>query len=154
MKLNKNYSAKEIPTQSFEPLPDGWYPMTIETIEKRTSNSGNEYLQITLAVSDGFFGAGRKVFHNLNLWSNNEKALQIAEGQLAQMAEACGYEDGIDDTDNILGREIEVKLGLDKEQPGYQRRNRALQFRSISDVPKVAPGKQAPKTFNPKSIPF
>lgn len=151
MKLPKNYSAKEIPTQTFEPLADGWYPMTIDTIEQRTSNSGNEYLQVTLTVSNGN-GLGRKVFHNLNLWSANEKAQQIAEGQLAQIAEACGFEDGIDETDHLLGREIEVKLGLDKEQPGYQRRNRALQFRALSDVPEIKKPKPAP--FNSKSIPF
>lgn len=140
MKLTKKISASQAPANNFEPLPAGWYPAQLEAIDQRTSQSGNDYLSLRFAVMEGAPYAGRKVFERLSLWSYNATAREIAEGRLAQIAAACGL-DEIEDTDAILGREMDLRVKVAPKSDGSGSENRIVAIRALEReiAPEPAP---------------
>ena len=66
----------------FQPLPAGEYRTKVVNVEKKTSQSGNDYVAMVLAVIDGDY-TGRKIYNNYFLYivrnysDNNNEELQI-----------------------------------------------------------------------------
>jgi hypothetical protein len=74
-----------------QPVPAGEYKFKIAAVEKKTPKSGQgAYLKVELDIAEGEH-AGRKVFHNLNVWHPNTQPREIALAQLKGLLEACRY---------------------------------------------------------------
>lgn len=99
MAFKLNFADTEL--FSFDPIPAGTYEFEVVDAETKTSNAGNEYINLQMAVAGGDFD-GRRVFAGLHF---TEKALGMTMGALM----AFGYEEeelraGIDlDPEDLLG---------------------------------------------------
>lgn len=75
-------------TNNYEALPAGEYLVMItDSQEKPTKNGDGRYLELTLELQ-GDQMRGRKVWDRLNLKNQNQKAVEIAQRQLAQICHA------------------------------------------------------------------
>jgi len=108
--LGKNFKRDELPqSQSFEPLPAGWYSASIQEAEVKQNNAGTgEYIKVKYQVT-GPTHQGRMVFQNINFRHQNETAERIGLQQLHSIMSAIGLND-IEDTDQLIGGALEIKL--------------------------------------------
>lgn len=86
-----DFDAGQIdPSQPFDVLPAGWYPVCVVESEIVESQSGKgRYLKIVLQVLHGPF-KNRKLWDNLCMWSTNPTAAQIAKGQFSALSRSVG----------------------------------------------------------------
>ena len=64
---NLNFDASKIETNSYQPLPDGWYPVAIvEADMVRTKDGSNEYLKLCYEITGPEY-TGRKVFDGFRM---------------------------------------------------------------------------------------
>lgn len=118
-RLDEVISLDSIPqrenTGSFEPLPDGWYDVTISGCEVKDTKAGTgKYLHVRYDVT-GPSHAGRVVFGNLNIRNANPKAEEIGRQQMGELMRAIGVAK-IGDTDELVGRACKVKLTTRKSE--------------------------------------
>ena len=68
MKINMNTyePGGDTKTEGFQPLPAGTYTVKIDGLEKRTSQTTNEYYSVTLIVAEGDY-SGRRIWDRLML---------------------------------------------------------------------------------------
>jgi hypothetical protein len=116
--------------RSFEPLADGWYTVQVDDVEQRTSNKGNDYLNVRFSVAVGDF-VGRKVFERYNIWNSNTVAVDIAWREFDSLARAC-RKSHVADGDELLGETLDVKLKTE-ESEGYDPQNKIQQYRSSAE---------------------
>ena len=87
---NLNFDATQVEPTSFEPLPAGWYNAIITESEWVQTKDGNgRYLQLKFNIYDGDY-KGRVAFGRLNMENANQKAVEIARGQLSAICRAVG----------------------------------------------------------------
>jgi hypothetical protein len=71
-------------------LPQGSYRLMIEEcVKKPTKDGSGAYLAFTFVVLDGEH-AGRKLWHNFNLWNKSAQAVEIAQGEIKELCAAVG----------------------------------------------------------------
>ena len=88
--LGGTFDAEATEPTSFDLLPVGDYEAMIVESEKKTSQGGDDYISLTFQIL-GPTHAGRKHWHNLNLWHKTSKeAVQIANGNLSAICRAVG----------------------------------------------------------------
>lgn len=91
-------------------LPAGWMDGYIESAEIRDTKSGTgQYIYIAWRTSDG----QHLVHDHINIKSTNSVAVDIGLRTLSTIARALGLE-SIDDTDQLNGREIAVRLAIEE----------------------------------------
>lgn len=100
--------------QSFETIPKGTYPVTIEQCEFKHSNtSGKPMWNLTLVITGGEF-AGRKLWH---IMSFSEKALPMSKGQLLKFAPEIVSKrfdpKKIAESGDLLGKKFRVKTKIE-----------------------------------------
>ncbi len=85
------FDASQVePQKAFDPLPNGEYLAIITGSEMKPTKDGKgEYLNLTYEVIDGPH-KNRKVWSRHNLKNSNEKAVQIAQGELSAICRAAG----------------------------------------------------------------
>lgn len=84
------YSPEDKPQTRAEAIPTGEYKAVIVDSETKKTKSGDgEYLELQHQIVGGDF-AGRRVFSRLNLVNRNQKAVEIARADLAQIRNATG----------------------------------------------------------------
>jgi hypothetical protein len=134
IELNREVSLKEDPANlhNFEPMPDGWYTVQIDDIEQRTSQKGNDYLNVRFSVGVGDY-VGRKVFERYNIWNSNAVAVDIAWREFDSLARAC-RKSHVADGDELLGQTLDVKL-VTEASDGYDPQNKVKQYRSSGEGP-------------------
>ncbi len=112
------------------PLPEGDYHGKIVAAKKKTSKSGNEYLNVTFVVTDGVREV--KVWEVLNLWNSNEKAAEMARVTLTAITDATfGKGHRINDSDELIGKQMGVRAEID-ESPGYAAKNKLTGFWALT----------------------
>jgi len=77
--LDEEYSVDTLPksTNSFEPLPEGWYNAQITGAEVKDTKAGDgKYIAVKYAIT-GPTHQGRVVFGNLNIKNASTKAEEI-----------------------------------------------------------------------------
>ena len=83
----------------FQPLPVGNYLVKVVNVEKKTSQSGNDYVGMVMEIIDGEYN-GRKIYNNLHL------TLKTAENSIKRiykMAEFVGITPvAFSDVDSII----------------------------------------------------
>lgn len=70
----------------FQPLPVGTYMTKVVNVEKKTSQSGNDYVGMVMEVIDGEY-TGRKIYNNLHL---TPKTAENSIKRIYKMAEFAG----------------------------------------------------------------
>ena len=139
----------------FEIIPKGT-EVTLkatEAEEKKTSAGTGSYIAVTFEVTKGEH-AGRKIWQNFNVHNPNDKAEKIGREQIAGWARACGKPNA-QDTDELLERPFNAKLGIEKGTGGYSDKNKIDSFllagsvggsaepKKLEEKPKSEPAKPA-----------
>jgi len=137
-------SGKEASSKVLEPIPSGWYKVTISDVELRESksqkNKGKPYYAIEHTVSEGDH-EGRKVFSNVMLF---EGALYSAVQLMAAITGEQPNEGEmvIPDPDELVGEEMWAKVKITAERTvkdeatgenkTYEKRNEVAGYKSLS----------------------
>ena len=90
-----NFDATEFNTDEredgFEPLPEGFYhAVAIDSEIKKTKAGTGSYLQFTFEIIDEGKWKGRWVWDRFNLSNPNQRAVEIAQENLARFCRAVG----------------------------------------------------------------
>lgn len=115
-KLPKAFKRKEYgEMRDFSAISAGEYIVKV-TDSKYVPNSkkNGHIMKVVLEVQNKEH-KGHKIFVNLNLDNPNETAVEIANNELATICDAIGKA-SIKDTDELMGKLMIVKLGVDGEQ--------------------------------------
>ena len=131
--LSESFDINELPVGNggnFEPLPAGWYTVTINQAELKATKAGNgQYIKLRYDVT-GPSHQGRVVFGNLNIKNANPKAEEIGRQQLGEVMRAIGLAK-VTDTDQLIGGQLSIKLEV-KEDAQYGASNEVKAFKSTS----------------------
>ena len=102
--LGQAFNASDIPKSdnNFEPIPAGWYEVSINTAKlQETKAKTGEFIAIRYDVL-GPAHQGRVIFGNLNIRNPNPKAQDIGIQQLGELMRAIGLA-SVEDTDQLIG---------------------------------------------------
>jgi len=131
--LPEAFDVNELPqstTGNFEPLPAGWYTVTITQSELKPNKAGTgQYIKLRYDVT-GPTHQGRVVFGNLNIKNPNQKAEEIGRQQLGDIMRAIGLAK-VTDTDQLIGGNLSIKLDV-KNDEKYGDSNEVKGFKSVS----------------------
>jgi hypothetical protein len=130
--LNEVFDVNSMPKseRSFEPLPAGWYNVTITGADLKQTKAGNgEYIAVRYDVA-GPTHAGRVVFGNLNIKNPNPTAESIGRQQLGELMRAAGFAK-VEDTDQLIGGQLQIKLDIRKSEQ-YGDSNDVKGFKSLA----------------------
>jgi len=121
----------------FDAVPADEYTAKITKSEmKENSKKTGNYLKLTLTITEGKF-KNRLLFSNLNLDHPNATAVEIAEKELATICEACG-KISIDDSDELHGIEMTVKVSLKPATSQYPASNDIKNYKPLKGAAKPA----------------
>jgi hypothetical protein len=148
--LNQTFNAQDLPIGNggnFEPLPAGWYSVSITAAEIKPTKSGTgEYIAPRFDVI-GPTHQGRVVFGTINIRNASPKAEEIGQQQLGELMRAVGLAQ-LSDTDQLIGSRLKIKLAVEKSEQ-YGDRNSVKAFAADggavpSSSPTAAPRQSAP----------
>jgi hypothetical protein len=144
----------------FQIMAEGEYTLKATDAElKETKKGDGAYLAVTFEVTKGEH-TGRKVWQNFNIHNPSEKAQQIGREQVAAWGRAAGKPNA-QDSDELMERNFQAKLGIEKGTGGYNDKNIIKSFLTASasndDKPAAkvekkvapAPAASAEKKANP-----
>jgi hypothetical protein len=138
MQFDFNPSDVPVTEKSFEVLPPGWYTASITGAEVKATKSGTgQYLRVEYTIS-GPSGAGRKVWSNYNVRNENPKAESIGREQLAELCRCVGLA-RVNDTDQLLGANVSVKLKVREASNGYEAQNEVQAHKALEGSAPPAP---------------
>ena len=105
------------PEEGFSILPVGVHDVVITNSNVKSNKMGNgRYLQFELEIVEGSF-KGKKGLMNINLYSQNEKAVEIAKSTLSNICRATGVM-MLQDTAQLHGHVIRVDVKLQSGESG------------------------------------
>jgi len=151
-----NFDATQVaPSTTPDPLPPGWYAMTITRAEITPSKSADagDMLRLEMEIDERRCPEhkGRKVFPTLCINHEKQQTRDIARGQLSAIAHAVGKM-RLTDTDDLLGLTLMVKLTAVPAKDGYDAKNEAKGYKAVEEAaapaaaPPAAPVAKAPAT--------
>lgn len=117
--LGGNYDASNGETMGdTSVLPTGEYVAAIVKSERREAKAGNgnAYINLEFEVQDGP-AQGRRFWTMLNLWNNNDTAVEIAQRELNSICQAIGKL-RVSDTEELHSIPMIVKLGVKTDSYG------------------------------------
>ena len=129
--LDISFSNEEI--QDFSPLPEDDYTFKIEKIELKDTlaNDGNKYLGVQFVVTEGKHTT-RKFFDKLNIVNKHETAQSIGRRALTQLRVIAGIpENGLTNTDQLIGVIGIAKLGMEISTEGRAPKNKVLSYKPL-----------------------
>jgi len=149
--LDYEYTTDDLPVgQGFDLIPPGVYQACIfEAVVKATNSGTGQYINVGYELlTEGF--AGRKVWNMLNVRNDSAKAQEIGLQQLGDLLRACGLPK-IQDTDQLLGHNVEIKIGIQPAKDQYEAKNNVKGVKAIegSQPPSAAPKSYAPPAKRP-----
>lgn len=98
------------PTQGVEPVPAGDYNVAIiDTQIKDTSSGQGRYLEITMKITSGEY-TGNLLWERLNLWNQNVKTVEIANGRLSAICHAINLLTEFNNSDVMHGKQMRVRV--------------------------------------------
>jgi hypothetical protein len=150
-RLDIGFTADELPESrgDYEPLPEGWYSAEIGDAEIRVTKDGTgQYIRCRYNIM-GPTKAGRVVFGNLNIMNKSQKAEEIGRQQLGELMRSIGL-GRIEDTDQLIGCPLQIKLSIRPAENGYAAQNDVRGFRAPEGA---APAKAAPAASSAKAAP-
>jgi hypothetical protein len=128
------FNAAEVsPESDFDPVPNGDYEVVIIDSENKQTKAGTgEYLQLTLEVVSGHY-KGRKIWDRLNLWNQNQTAVDIANRALSQICHAVGKLTP-QDSSELHGKPLMARVVV-KQSDGYDPSNEVKKYFKIGEQP-------------------
>ena len=150
-RLDIGISAADLPESrgDYEPLPEGWYSAEIGDAEIRVTKDGTgQYIRCRYNIT-GPTKAGRVVFGNLNIMNKSQKAEEIGRQQLGELMRSVGI-GRLDDTDQLIGCPLQIKLSIRPAENGYAAQNEVRGFKASSGA---APATAAPAASSGKAAP-
>lgn len=138
--LGETFSTSELPQgQSFDPIPAGWYSVTVTSAEVKTTKAGNgQYIAVRYDVT-GPTHEGRVVFGNFNIRNANPKAEEIGRQQLGDMMRSIGLA-SVSDTDQLIGGQCQIKVSIKHdEQYGDGNEIKGWKTDGAGPIPTAAP---------------
>lgn len=142
-----NFDSTGVPAQSsFDPIPAGWYNVSIVSSEYKDTSSGGKMLNLQVKVLDGQY-ANRIIFDGLNLVNQNPVAEKIAAERLSAYCAATGVI-RFQDTNQLHGIPFSVRVAIKIDRTGqYDPSNKVSGVRPLSTgVPQmggyIQPGAQ------------
>lgn len=110
--LSQTFSRDELPTaQGFEPIPAGWYDVTVTGAELKDTKAGDgQYINVQYTVL-GPEQQGRVLFGLINIRNASTKAQEIGLSNLNALMAAIGLEK-VQDTDQLIGHDCQVKVKI------------------------------------------
>jgi len=145
--LGQAFNANDIPQSesNFEPIPAGWYEVSINSAELKQTKAGTgEYIAIRYDVL-GPAHQGRVIFGNLNIRNPNPKAQDIGIQQLGEIMRAIGLP-SVEDTDQLIGGHLEVKVKIREASGGYDASNDVSGFKAVKGGAVPMASKKAPQS--------
>lgn len=138
-KLGKTFTSKgKEKMGDFSAIPQGEYVAQIFASSIRPNNKKTgSYIRLDWKIIEGEF-KNRMLFSILNTNNPSEQTVEIAEGQLATILEACGFDDtyDLDDTEELHGKPCQIKVIVEAETANHPPRNQIKMY-------KPAPGYEA-----------
>jgi len=154
--LGQSFNTNEIPESdnNFDPIPAGWYEVSVNYAELKETKAGTgEYIAIRYDVL-GPAHQGRVIFGNLNIRNPNPKAQDIGIQQLGELMRAIGLA-SVEDTDQLVGGHLEVKVKIREASGGYDASNDVAGFKAIkggaTPMPAKKPAKKAAAEAEPEA---
>jgi len=136
--INRSELPQDESSGSYDPLPDGWYNTKITGSELKDTKSGTgQYIKLEFTVTGDKF-SGRKVWGNLNIRNDSEKAEEIGRMQLNSLMSAIGLE-SLSDSDELMGGDVAIKLKIRPASGDYAAANEVKAYKAIE-------GGSAPKS--------
>lgn len=145
------FDATNIDTSSqYDAIPAGDYEAIVTESEvKPTKDGTGQYLALTIEIQSGQF-QGRRLWDRLNLQNRNQKAVEIAQRQMAQLCHAINVLQ-VQNPQQLHGKPFVVKVtakndperGMVNEVKGYKAKAAMAQ----------APAFQAPRVAAPTPAP-
>ena len=119
----------------FELLQPGMQQVAILHTEMCDNRQGTgQYLKVEFEVTSGPY-AGRKLWDNLSIIHENNRAQNIARQQFRQLCLACGIEDEVvSETSGLHGVEINVLVDIEPGSGGYKDKNIITQYHASAEV--------------------
>lgn len=135
--LGTTYNVNDLPQgNSYDPLPAGWYDVTITNAELATTKSGGTMIKVRFDVTGPNY-QGRVVFGNINIRNANPKAEEIGMQQLGDIARAIGLSQ-VSDTDQLIGGHLAIKLTI-KQDDQYGPQNEIKGYKAMNGSAPVMP---------------
>lgn len=153
-RLEIGFTADELPESrgDYEPLPEGWYSAEIGDAEIRVTKDGTgQYIRCRYNIT-GPTKAGRVVFGNLNIMNKSQKAEEIGRQQLGELMRSIGI-GRIEDTDQLIGCPLQIKLSIRPAENGYAAQNDVRGFRAPSGSAPVTAAPAASGSASAKAAP-
>jgi len=126
-------AAEHAPSQSFEVLPAGEYVAMISSSEvKATRDGSGSYISLRFDIVDGQF-KGRCIFKMLNIWNQNPKAVEIANGELSSICHATNVMQ-LSDTSQLHNRPMLIKVAIRPAQGQYDASNDIKSFKPLNEA--------------------
>ena len=119
--LNINVADLPVSEANFEPLPAGWYSASIAGAEIKITKAGGQMLSVKYSIV-GPTHQGRMVFGGLNIKNSNPEGERIGRQQLGDLLRAIGLAK-VDDTDQLIGHSLNIKLRIRPSKDGYEANN-------------------------------
>lgn len=129
------------PTNDFEVIPPGEYPVIIDKADGRPTKNGNGFgVNLEMSILDGQYKY-RKLFMFINLSSHSQKAEEIGQKEFSALGRAIGLS-AITNTNQIVQQTVIAHVKVKENQ------NR---IRTFSSIAQQAPGYQPPQQAQPQS---
>ena len=121
-RLNQSFHADQLPRSAdiaFEPVPAGTYEVQItDTDLKTTKNLKGQYIWMELTIIRNPEYQDRKIFANITIANENQKAVDIGRAQLGDLLEITGLAT-FSDTDELKNKILKVKVKIQEGTPEY-----------------------------------
>ena len=121
-RLNQSFHVDQLPRSAdiaFEPVPAGTYEVQItDTDLKTTKNLKGQYIWMELTIIRNPEYQDRKVFANITISNENQKAVDIGRAQLGDLLEITGLAT-FSDTDELKNKILKVKVKIQEGTPEY-----------------------------------
>lgn len=113
--IQLNFDATQVePQVPFEAVPANDYTMALTGASvKETAKKTGHYLALDFTILEGEY-KGRHIFENLNLWNQNQQAVEIAWRQLSGLCHAANVLQ-VATVDQLFNIPVTAKVGLEQD---------------------------------------
>lgn len=123
---------------NFEPIPEGRYTVKVDATDlKPTKDGKGQYIKVEFIVLGPRF-QGRKLFANLNIVNDSAESMRIGRQQIKSLMVAGGMSqeqiNRFNDTDQLLGLTVNVRVGVDEGSGQYGPQNRIKGYEKAAPI--------------------
>ena len=127
------------PMDDFSPIPDGEYRalITESKVKETKAHDGASFLEFTWELLDEPYRK-RKQWTRLNLWNQNQQAVEIAQKELSSICRAVGVMTP-NDSEELHGIPCVLRIGTERRSDTGDLTNRIRGYKPINASAPTAP---------------